>query len=50
MSHDPKCRELAKYFLAGEARIADDEKAIEALAEAIQQAIENWLEWKREHL
>jgi hypothetical protein len=38
---DPKCYELAEYFLEDYDDIADDVK--DELAQEIQDAIENWL-------
>jgi hypothetical protein len=40
--HDPKCEELARYFLEDESMAT--EKHIQELADVIQQAIEGWLE------
>jgi hypothetical protein len=40
MSIDPKCGELASYFLAGEKCTDED---VVSLAEAIQGQIEDWL-------
>jgi hypothetical protein len=37
-SHDPKCRELAEYFLPSEA----SERLKAQLAQAIQDAVEEW--------
>ena len=42
MGHDPRCYELAQYFLDDQA--GADEADMSALAEAIQQAIEQWIE------
>lgn len=38
---DPKCFELAEYFLDGEAEVTPDE--INKLAQHIQNEIESWL-------
>lgn len=46
MTHDPKCHELASKFLADEPAI-DNELRRWALAEEIQGAIENFLEYYR---
>jgi hypothetical protein len=40
--YDPKCEELARYFLASEASVTESNVA--SLAGTIQRAIEGWLE------
>lgn len=42
--YDPACRELAEHFLQHTpGALADDGETIDALAVAIQDAIEDWL-------
>ena len=41
-SHDPKCYELARYFLADEKDVS--EERVKQLAQVIQDAIEDELE------
>ena len=40
MSYDPRCEELARYFLDDDA----DLSLVHGLAQAIQDAIEGWVE------
>lgn len=42
MGYDPKCGELARHFLPTDP--APDAATVEALAEIIQEAVEDWLE------
>ena len=46
MSHDPKCYELAEYFLPA----GVSEKLKSDLAETIQEAVEDWLRSERDRL
>jgi hypothetical protein len=43
MSYDPRCRELAEVFLADQPEDAQNEENLDALAQAIQDAIEAYL-------
>ena len=47
MAYDPKCHELAEYFLCVNAELNDDAH-IDELAETIQQAIEDWIKGSTE--
>jgi hypothetical protein len=47
MSHDPACFDLATIFLADDPELAGETSE---LAEHIQEAIEDWIIWKREKL
>lgn len=44
MLYDPKCHELATHFL-GDDEVAPDvnERRIQSLAQAIQEAVEDWI-------
>jgi len=42
MSHDPKCHDLAEYFLSTEN--LNNEKQVEELAEMIQTVIEDYID------
>jgi hypothetical protein len=42
--HDPKCGELARYFLEDE--VGYTEQQVTELADLIQQTIEDWMEKK----
>jgi hypothetical protein len=44
ISYDPKCEELARWFLNDEYGAIYDERLTSQLAGVIQQAIENWFE------
>ncbi len=46
MSYDPKCYELAEYFLSSTA----SERLKDALAQAVQTRVEDWLEYERDEL
>jgi hypothetical protein len=48
MTYDTKCYELAEYFLQ-DGPFKGHEPAISNLAEAIQQAIEDWFIYNRDH-
>lgn len=39
LMHDPKCRELAEYFLPSDV----SERLKAELAQAVQDAVENWI-------
>ena len=45
MSYDVECLTLARHFLGDEAELGD---LAERLAEAIQERIEDWLEYERD--
>ena len=45
-SHDPECRRLAEHFLPW----PTNERLISDLAQAIQDAVEDWIEAERDKL
>ena len=47
MSYDLKCEFLAKAFLDDEPELVNDDPNIMSLAQAIQDAIEDWIEEHR---
>lgn len=44
VEYDPKCEELARWFLGEEYGTSYDERLVNVLASVIQLAIEGWLE------
>ena len=46
ISYDPKCEELARYFLTSETKRLPDQDQVTRLAGQIQQAIEDFLAWE----
>lgn len=48
MAYDTKCYDLADAFLADEPTLQSENKK-RALAQTIQDAIEDWIGWERDH-
>lgn len=48
MGYDSKCYALAEAFLEDELTLQHEHKKA-ALAQTIQTAIEDWIEWERDH-
>lgn len=48
MAYDTKCYDLAAAFLEDEPTLQTENKK-SALAQTIQTAIEDWIQWERDH-
>lgn len=48
MAYDTKCHDLAEVFLKDEPSLQSAHKK-RALAQTIQDAIEDWIKWERDH-
>jgi hypothetical protein len=48
MGYDPRCYDLAEVFLADEPALQTEHKK-SALAQTIQEAIEDWIGWEHDH-